>query len=319
MVHVPDALRREVLQVCERMYRRGLVAGTDGNVSVRLSKSHLLATPTGMSKGFLQPDDLVVCDMQGQHVQGKRRLTTEIRIHLAAYAERLDVCAVVHAHPPYATAFAVANKTMDERIMPEAYIAVGKVALAVYGTPSTEELEESIRPTVAEHDAILLANHGAMTFGRDVTSAYHRMEALEQLARISALAHLVGEARQLTAEEIARLEAIRSVYGTDDRNVPCLQCGWQPGTHGVSAAASGSARSTTIASPAGETAGNAFPARPDATRTAPASSGYSDPRVHWPGNPPVWERHASSATEAHVRDLARRALRDVRERERKPE
>ena len=110
-------------------------------------------------------------------------------------------------------------------------IAVGKDALATYGTPSTDELEDTIRPTVADHDAILLANHGAMTFGRDVTSAYNRMEALEQLARISAMAHLVGEARQLSPDEIVRLENIRGVYGTVDKNVPCFQCGWNPQQH----------------------------------------------------------------------------------------
>ncbi|MFQ5600350.1 MAG: class II aldolase/adducin family protein [Candidatus Krumholzibacteriia bacterium] len=200
--------------MCRRLYERGLVAGTDGNVSVRLSKDHLLATPTGMSKGFLEPDDLVVCDMQGQRLAGKRKLTTEIKIHLAAYEQREDVCAVVHAHPPYATAFAVARKSMDETLMPEAYIAVGKVVLTPYGTPSTEELEQNIRPACKEHDSILLSNHGAMTLGRDVIGAYLRMEALEQLARISTITQQIGPASTLTPEQLARLEEIRSVYGS---------------------------------------------------------------------------------------------------------
>jgi L-fuculose-phosphate aldolase len=314
MIRVPDAVRREVVQVCQRLYQRGLVAGTDGNVSVRVSSNQLLATPAGMSKGFLQADDLVVCDMQGQQLQGKHRLTTEIKIHLAAYAQREDVCAVVHAHPPYATAFAVANKTMDERIMPEAYITVGKVALAAYGTPSTQELEESIRPAVAEHDAILLANHGAMTFGRDVTGAYHRMEALEQLAHISALAQLVGEARSLSADEIARLEAIRGVYGSVDKNVPCLQCGWEP-RKGVHASTAPDRLPTGAAERAtGNVVGSTVIARPG-TPGPVNPTGYSDPGVHWPGNPPVWERRGASATESYVRDLTRRTLREVRDGE----
>lgn len=321
MIRVPDAVRREVVQVCQRLYQRGLVAGTDGNVSVRVSSEQLLATPTGMSKGFLQPDDLVVCDMQGQQLHGKRRLTTEIRIHLTAYAQRQDVCAVVHAHPPYATAFAVANKTMDERIMPEAYIAVGKVALAAYGTPSTAELEESIQPALAEHDAILLANHGAMTFGRDVTSAYHRMEALEQLARISTLAKLVGEARSLSPDEIERLERIRDVYDGADRNVPCFQCGWEP--RRVPSPAARDAPSPGRPTPAtsggpkpatSEVVGHSVISQPAASQpTRP--SGYSDPGVHWAGNPPVWERRGASATESYVRDLTRRTLREVRDGE----
>jgi len=312
VIRVPNALRDEVLQVCQRLYQRGLVAGTDGNVSVRLSGKHLLATPTGMSKGFLDADDLVVCDMQGQQVQGTRRLTTEIKIHLAAYAERPDVCAVVHAHPPYATAFAVANKTMDERIMPEAYIAVGKVALAAYGTPSTEELEKNIRPTVADHDAILLANHGAMTFGRDVTAAYHRMEALEQLARISALAQLVGEARQLSTDEIARLEEIRSVYGTPDKNVPCFQCGWEPSKSRAAIREALPASEHVMGQGLVTKTGRSGPAGSETTPRTPTTH-YTDPGVHWPGNPPVWERKSAPTSVSQVRDLARHALHEVRD------
>ena len=289
MFQVPDQIRREILHVCRRLYDRGLVAGTDGNVSVRLGRDRVLATPTGMSKGFLEADDLVVCDLEGKQVSGKRKLTTEIKIHLAAYTQRDDVCAIVHAHPPHATAFAVARKPLEERLMPEAYIAVGKVALTEYGTPSTEELEASIRPAVKEHDSILLANHGAMTLGRDVTAAYHRMEALEQLARISMLTHVLGGAHPLTTEEIARLEAIRSVYGGTPANTPCYQCGWTPGAA----------------------------TEPGHTHAAPADSprrtSYVEPEVHWEGNPPVWERKAATNLEAQVRDLARRTLREVRD------
>ena len=286
MFQVSDQIRRDVLHVCRRLYDRGLVAGTDGNVSVRLGPDRILATPTGMSKGFLEADDLVVCDLEGKQISGKRKLTTEIKIHLAAYTQRDDVCAIVHAHPPHATAFAVARKSLEERLMPEAYIAVGKVALTEYGTPSTDELEASIRPAVKEHDSILLANHGAMTLGRDVTAAYHRMEALEQLARISMLTHVLGGAHRLTAEEIARLEAIRGVYGATPVNTPCYHCGWSPRTG----------------------------TEPGHTQVAesPRPTGYVEPEVHWEGNPPVWERHAATNTEAQVRDLARRALREVR-------
>jgi L-fuculose-phosphate aldolase len=281
---VPEDVRRDILQVCRRAYERGLVAGTDGNVSVRLSKDRVVATPTGMCKGFLQADDLVVCDLDGNQLAGTRRLTTEIKIHLAAYAERDDVCAVVHAHPPYATAFAVAGTTPSEALMPEAYIAVGPVALAPYATPSTDALAASLRPAVAGHDAVLLANHGAMTLGRDVIGAYHRMEALEQLCRISCIAHDLGGAKPLTHEQTSQLEAIRGVYGTPHANVPCFQCGFVPDE-------------------------GSRPARGGA-----AAAGYVAPAVHWPGNPPVWERPGfePSALEAQVRDLARRELRVLR-------
>ena len=142
-----------------------------------------------------------------------------------------------------------------------------------------------------------------MTLGRDLTSAYHRMEALEQLARISALAHLVGEARQLSPEEIVRLENIRDVYGTDDKNVPCFQCGWEPRRPGEPPLADSPTLAPIPAHASGPSSPAATPAR---------GGGYTDPGVHWPGNPPVWDRRANSATEADVRNLARRALREVR-------
>jgi L-fuculose-phosphate aldolase len=279
MARVPDSVRRDVVQVCRRLYERGLVAGTDGNVSVRIAKDSILATPTGMSKGSVAADDLVVCDLNGKPREGKRPLTTEIKIHLAAYRGRDDVCAVVHAHPPYATAFAVAGIVPSEKSMPEAYLAVGKVALAPYGTPSTDELADALQPHLRDHDAVLLANHGAMTLGRDVLAAYHRMEALEQLCRITAVTRHLGSANLLGAEEMAKLEAIRGVYGPAPSNVPCYQCGWTPG-----------------------------PA--DAGSPPPRPTGYVEPAVHWPGNPPVWERPGCPPTleEAQVRDLARRAL-----------
>jgi L-fuculose-phosphate aldolase len=171
---------------------------------------------------------------------------------LAVYAVRDDVCAVVHAHPPYATAFAVAGLTPSERAMPEAYIAVGKVALAPYATPSTEALAASLQPSLRDHDAVLLANHGAMTLGRDVLSAYHRMEALEQLCRITCIARDLGGVRALTDAETQQLEAIRGVYASAGANVPCCHCGFDPQS-GTQAAA-GASRPATAAAAASENA-----------------------------------------------------------------
>jgi L-fuculose-phosphate aldolase len=289
MIRVPDSAKRDILQVCKLLYERGLVAGADGNVSIRISKQHLLATPTGMSKGFLAAEDLVVCDLDGKQLDGERRLTTEIKIHLAAYVERDDVCAVVHAHPPFATAFAVAGMTPSETLMPEAYIAVGKVALAPYGTPSTDELSERLRASLRQHDAVLLANHGAMTLGRDVTAAYHRMEALEQLCRITTITRTLGRANDLGADEIAKLDAIRGVYGSPASNAPCWHCGHLP--H--------------VSPPVAEREPQTDRARRAVAPTA----------VHWPGNPPVWERpeRRPDIDAEKVRELARRALRELRQ------
>jgi L-fuculose-phosphate aldolase len=308
VIRIPEDAKRDMLQVCRRLYERRLVAGADGNVSVRLSKDHVLATPAGIAKGFVGADDLVVCDLTGKQLAGKRRITTEIKIHLAAYALREDVCAVVHAHPPFATAFAVAGQVPCEKLMPEAYIAVGKVALAPYGTPSTEELAEKLRPSLREHDAVLLANHGAMTLGRDVIAAYHRMEALEQLCHITLLAHQLGSANMLTAEEMAKLDAIRGVYaGAAATNLPCYQCGWTP-ERGKAAACSAAASSTLPLH------GGPAAAKSDSPALERPTS-YIEPDVHWPGNPPVWERpgHAATIEEAHVRDLTKRALLQVQD------
>lgn len=295
MIRVPPELADQMIEVCHRLDARGLVAGTDGNVSVRFSEDHLLATPTGRNKAAVRKEDLVVCDLQGNPLQGNARLTTEIRIHLAVYQQRDDVCAVVHAHPPHATAHAVARQSLDERLMPEAYIAVGKVALTPYGTPSTDELEENIRPAVADHDAILLANHGALTVGRDLWAACHRMEALEQLAHITLLTRILGQATALTSEEMGRLDAIRGVYGTGDPEAVCWNCG--------TARRRLADPSTTEASPRA-----AAPTPGEATDVPP-----TQPDVHWPGNPPVWQRPPSSADRRDaIRNLAARALRELR-------
>ena len=294
MIRVPRGIAQQLVEVCQRMHARGLVAGTDGNVSVRFSRNHVLATPTGMSKGSIRADDLVICDLEGNQLQGDARLTTEIKIHLAVYQQRDDACAVVHAHPPHATAFAVARKQLDERLMPEAYIAVGKVALTPYGTPSTSELEDSIRPAAADHEAILLSNHGALTLGRDLLEAYHRMEALEQLAHITTLTHLLGNATPLTPEEMARLEAIRGVYGSVEPGAVCWNCG-----SGHQASTANRPSTNPAALP---------------VKRHNAATGYQSPAVHWPGNPPVRERAAPTPDrEAAVRSLAEKALRDLQQ------
>jgi L-fuculose-phosphate aldolase len=316
MIRVPKDLPQQLVDICQRMHARGLVAGTDGNVSVRFSRDHILATPTGMSKGSIGTADLVVCDLEGNQLQGQAKLTTEIKIHLAVYQQREDACAVVHAHPPHATAFAVARKHLDERLMPEAYIAVGKVALTPYGTPSTSELENSIRPAAAEHEAILLSNHGALTLGRDLLEAYHRMEALEQLAHITTLTHMLGSATPLTPEEMARLEAVRDVYGKVEDGAACWNCG--PGGHkgtGANAAAKRTAQATgqtTAASAGGTTTGSN-------TKRKSSTTGYQSPAVHWPGNPPVRERTtatpastSTSTDEDAIRSMAEKALRELR-------
>lgn len=213
-------LREQICDVCHKMWQKGWVAANDGNVSVKLEDGTFLATPTGMSKSFITPEKLVHIDKEGSILEAEDgcRPSSEIKIHLRCYQERKDVGAVLHAHPPVATGFAVANKALDEYSMIETVIALGSVPVTPYGTPSTYEVPEAIAPYLGEHDAVLLQNHGALTVGADVITAYYRMETLELFAQISLNAHLLGGAKEISRENIDRLISMRKGYGVTGRH-----------------------------------------------------------------------------------------------------
>jgi L-fuculose-phosphate aldolase len=208
-----DEAADSILHVARRMYERGYVAANDGNVSVRLSEDRVLATPTGMSKGFLNRSDLVVTDMHGRALGGKRAPTSEIRMHIRAYELRSDIGAVVHAHPPYATAFAVVGIPLTECVLPEVILSIGSVPLADYGTPSTEEVPRSIESVVAGCDAFLLRKHGVMTVGDTAVNAYHKLETVEHFAEIAFIARHLGSVSGLSHEEVQKLLAVRQRAG----------------------------------------------------------------------------------------------------------
>jgi L-fuculose-phosphate aldolase len=214
-----------ILHAGRRMYERGYVAANDGNISVRLSGDRVLVTPTGMSKGFLIRSDLVVTDMGGRKISGKREPTSEIMMHLRAYELREDIRAVVHAHPPYSTAYAVAGIPLDECILPEVILTIGSVPLASYGTPSTEEMPEAIEGVVTRSDAFLLKNHGVMTVGTDVLSAYHKLETVEHFAHISFVAGQLGRVKALTGEEVEKLMKLREHLGIKGPYPGCVETG----------------------------------------------------------------------------------------------
>ncbi|GAA6406818.1 class II aldolase/adducin family protein [Blautia hominis] len=213
-------LREQICDVCHKMWQKGWVAANDGNVSVKLEDGTFLATPTGMSKSFITPEKLVHIDMEGNILEAEEgcRPSSEIKMHLRCYREREDVGAVLHAHPPVATGFAVANKPLDEYSMIETVIALGSVPVTPYGTPSTYEVPEAIAPYLREHDAVLLQNHGALTVGADVITAYYRMETLELFAQISLNAHMLGGAKEISRENIDRLISMREGYGVTGRH-----------------------------------------------------------------------------------------------------
>lgn len=207
-------LKEQICDICHKMWQLGWVAANDGNVTVRLEDGTFLATPTGMSKSFITPEKLVRIQADGTVLEGLPgyRPSTEIKMHMRCYRERPDIGAVLHAHPPVATGFAVAGKSLDEYSMIETVIAMGSIPLTPYGTPSTEEVPEAIAPYLADHDAFLLQNHGALTVGCDVVTAYYRMESLEQFAKVSLVAQLLGGAKELSRENIDRLIDLRENY-----------------------------------------------------------------------------------------------------------
>ena len=213
-------VKEQICDVCHKMWMLGWVAANDGNVSVSLGDGTYIATPTGVSKSFITPEILVRIDDTGKVIEGQegRRPSSEIKMHLCCYHERPDVGAVVHAHPPTATGYAVANKALDEYAMIESVIAIGSVPVTPYGTPSTDEVPDAIRPYLQEHDVMLLQNHGALTVGADLITAYYRMETLELFAKISLNAHLLGGAQEISRENIDRLCSMRAQYGVTGKH-----------------------------------------------------------------------------------------------------
>ena len=207
-------VREQACDVCHKMWQLGWVAANDGNVSVKLGDDLFMATPTGISKSFITPEKLILIDHEGKVVEGAEgyKPSSEIKMHLRCYRERDDVGAVVHAHPPVATGFACAGKSLDSYCMIETVIAIGSVPLTPYGTPSTMEVPEAITPYLKEHDVMLLQNHGALTVGCNLLTAYYRMESLELNAKIVLNATLLGGAQEIPGPQIDKLMDLRENY-----------------------------------------------------------------------------------------------------------
>jgi L-fuculose-phosphate aldolase len=202
--------RREICMAGRWIHARHFAPATDGNISVRLDDSRVLTTPTCLSKGMMTPDDLVVTDVQGRRLSGTRPPSTELAMHLLIYRFRPDVYAICHAHPPIATGFAAAGVPLDKAILSEAVFSLGCVPLAPYGTPGTTELCDSIEPLLRNYDAILLANHGAVTYGPDLLTAFFRMETVEHFAHVSLVTQLLGKQAVLSAGDVDKLRASRA-------------------------------------------------------------------------------------------------------------
>src|SRR5215471_12254870 len=182
-------LRREIVKMGQALHERGFIAACDGNLSVRMDDDRVLVTPTGMSKGGMRSADLVIVDMAGQRVKGRREMTSEIGMHLLIYRMRPDVRGIVHAHPPTATGFAAAGLALNQPLVCEVVIGLGSIPLAKYGTPGTPELTEALAPLVPSYDALLMSNHGVVAYGADLEQAYMKMETVEHFAKIALVTH----------------------------------------------------------------------------------------------------------------------------------
>src|SRR5215472_2925504 len=217
--------RRDLLHICHLMYERSYVVSSDGNVSVQLDDGRVLATPTMTCKGRMGEDLLAITDLEGKQLND-RRASSELAMHLLIYKERPDIKAVCHAHPPHGTAFAVAGLAIDQPILSEVILTLGCVPLAGYGTPSTEELTEAMRPLLKHHNALLMANHGAVAYGADLWQAWDRLETLEHTAKIAVLARILGGSKNLPPDAIEKLINVREAAGYLDEGARCQACGY---------------------------------------------------------------------------------------------
>ena len=219
-----DEHRRDICAVGRWIHDRGFVASTDGNISVRLDARRILASPTAVSKGMMATDDLVLTDRNGQKLSGRLNPSTELAMHLLIYQRRPDVNAVCHAHPPVATGYAAAGLPLNKALLSEMVLGLGCVPVARYATPGTPELGEALEPLVQSYDAILMANHGVVTCGPDLLTAFFRMETVEHFARVSLVTELLGKQHLLSGRDVEKLLAARVRYGATTAAQVSLAC-----------------------------------------------------------------------------------------------
>ncbi len=215
-----NAIKQEICDIGKRIYDRGMVASNDGNISVKIGENEYLCTPTGVSKGFMTPEYICKVDGDGNVLEANPgfKPSSEIKMHMRVYRERPDVKSVVHAHPMYATAFAIAGIPLTTPIMPEAVIFLGEVPIAKYGTPSTDEIPDAVEPYLQSYDAVLLENHGALAFSDSLLNAYHKMESVEFYAQLLFLARQLGGPKELSQDKVERLYEIRRQFGVKGKH-----------------------------------------------------------------------------------------------------
>ncbi|HBQ64403.1 MAG TPA: class II aldolase family protein [Clostridiales bacterium] len=225
-----SAARQAILDIGRRMYEKGFVASNDGNISLRAGPDTIWATPAGVSKGYMKEEDLVKLSLSGKVLEGSRPASSEIKMHLRVYTENPHAGGAVHAHPPVSTAFAIAGVDLDFAFYPEAIVNLGVVRVAPYARPGSQEVPDSIAPYCREYNAVLLANHGPLAWGRDVYEAFYRLEALENYALIAMyLRNFFGRANELTEAQLADIIRLREDLGIATGGIPRRMDPWLTG------------------------------------------------------------------------------------------
>src|SRR5438874_13140732 len=221
-------LKEQICEIGRRVYAKGFAAANDGNISIRLNDREILCSPTMMSKGFMKPEDLCKVDYEGKQLAGTRKRSSEILLHLAVYKNRPDVNAVVHCHPPHATAFAVAHEPIPKCVLPEVEVFLGEVPMAVYETPGTQKFADTIVPYVKDCNTIILVNHGTLTFGPDLEKAYFNTEIIDAYCNILILARQLGRVNYFDEQKGKELLDLKKRLGYDDVRFhypDCSTCG----------------------------------------------------------------------------------------------
>ncbi|MFW5682913.1 MAG: class II aldolase/adducin family protein [Phycisphaeraceae bacterium] len=223
------AIRQQICDIGKRIWQKSFCAGNEGNHSVKVADNRYLCTPTGISKGFLEPEDVIVCDAEGQQIEPNargRKPTSEIKVHLAIYKVRSDVGAVIHSHPPHATAFAIAGIPLPEAVHPEAEVFLGKVRTAQFAMPSTHDLPQSLLPLIGpETNSLLMGNHGSVSFSTDIIDAYYKLEILDAYCRVLLLVHQLGRINLLDQDQMKGLLEVKKRFGLEDERLACAEQG----------------------------------------------------------------------------------------------
>ena len=203
--------KKEIVEIGKRMYAKGYVVASEGNMSIRIGENRILVTPAGKNKGFLKEKDLVLVDLKGKKISGNLEPSSELRMQLFVYQKRKDINAAVHAHAPYSLAFACAHLPLSQNLLPEVIMFLGKIPLTPYATPTTEEVPNSLSPFIEKHNAFLLENHGVLTLGKDIYEAYNRLEMVEHLAKINLLCKILGKSEELSDESLEKLKKLKMI------------------------------------------------------------------------------------------------------------